>query len=92
MLNIEKWWCESHYVAPDHKYITCEDFGHSDGMSGMCHNCLDMTYYQWCMCRDEQNKQHYLRQGKTEVEAIDIINRFKKNRFLRFNPDFRGNL
>lgn len=44
--------CEAHYIPPISKYISCEDFGNSDGMNGSCHWCKEMTPYQWHMCQD----------------------------------------
>ena len=46
-------WCEKHYVPPISRYISCDAFGHSDGMSGGCWWCKEMTPYQWHMCKDE---------------------------------------
>ncbi len=45
--------CNQEYLPPVRKFINCSDFGKMDGMCGSCHWCLEMTPYQWYMCRDK---------------------------------------
>lgn len=70
-------WCRSHYVPPVQKYITCKDFGHADGMNGGCWWCMEMTPYQWHMCRDESwirsLTNRFCKKVYTKAEAIEFI-------------------
>lgn len=45
------------YNKPDHRFITCNNFGHSDGMNGSCHYCREDTPYEFEMCSDESWKR-----------------------------------
>jgi hypothetical protein len=45
--------CRCHYVPPVKEHIHCHDFGKSDGTNGSCWWCMEMTPYQWHMCKDE---------------------------------------
>lgn len=76
--------CREHYVPPIKKYISCKDFGNSDGMNGRCHWCREMTPYQWEMCRDETWVKNLLNPlfrnpAKTREEAAESIERCKQN-------------
>ena len=76
-------YCRKHYVPPVKKYISCECFGNSDGMSGGCWWCMEMTPYQWHMCQDEAHLRGLLNhlskaQVKTKAEAIEFIEDYKK--------------
>lgn len=76
-------WCRSHYVPPVQKYITCQDFGHTDGMNGGCWWCMEMTPYQWHMCRDESWIRSLIDAlsklpKKTRAEAIAFIDSYKQ--------------
>lgn len=78
-------WCREHYVPPVKKFITCQDFGKIDGMSGACWWCMEMTPYQWHMCSDESLVRGLLSQTackriKSRAEAIEFINDHKQNR------------
>ena len=46
-------WCREHYVPVVKEYVRCKEFGNSDGMSGSCWWCMEMTPYEWHMCQDE---------------------------------------
>lgn len=46
-------WCRQHYVPPVKEHIHCPEFGNSDGTNGGCWWCMEMTPYQWHMCKDE---------------------------------------
>ena len=46
-------WCRQQYVPPVKEHINCPKFGNSDGMDGGCWWCMEMTPYQWHMCKDE---------------------------------------
>lgn len=79
-------WCQEHYVPPVDKYITCEDFGHSDPMNGSCYWCLEMCPYEFEMCRDESwvrsllssaSRNHF----KTKEEAAEFIEAYKQRKF-----------
>lgn len=71
-------WCNTHYVPPVQRYITCESFGHLDSMDGSCFWCKEMTPYQWHMCSDESWMRSLLGDfsklnRKTRAEAISFI-------------------
>lgn len=69
--------CRSHYVPPVQKYITCKDFGYTDGMNGGCWWCMEMTPYQWHMCQDESwirsLTNRFCKKVYTKAEAIEFI-------------------
>jgi hypothetical protein len=71
-------WCKTHYVPPIRSYITCPKFGESDGMSGECWWCMEMTPYQNEMCRDASWTRNLVRNGKTRDEAAEFIDSFKR--------------
>lgn len=73
-------WCREHYIPPINKYISCDDFGYSDGMNGSCHWCLEMCPYQWEMCQDEDLLRRLLPNHSRE-DAIKLIERYKQSRF-----------
>ena len=76
-------WCRSHYCPPVQTYINCPDFGHADGMDGSCWWCMEMTPYQWHMCRDELwiigllSPSACIRKN-TREEAIEFIEQYKQ--------------
>lgn len=75
-------WCRSHYVPPVGQYITCKDFGSSDGMNGGCWWCMEMTPYQWHMCQDETWVKALLSpisrvKINSRADAIDFIESYK---------------
>ena len=75
--------CEEYYLPPIAKYISCEEFGNIDGMSGGCHWCSKMTPYQWWMCRDESQlrrlvKPRFNRPALSKEDAIKYIEKYKK--------------
>ena len=78
-------WCDEHYVPPVRRFITCEDFGHSDGMNGSCHWCMEMEPYQWHMCQDEDwvrgllSPAARIRYGTREA-AAEFIEQYKQRR------------
>lgn len=76
-------WCRHHYVPPVEKFITCSEFGHSDGMSGGCWWCMEMTPYQWHMCQDESWVRGLLsptacRMKGSRSEAVKFIEQYKQ--------------
>lgn len=76
-------WCRQHYVPPVQKYITCDEFGHSDGTNGGCWWCMEMTPYQWHMCQDESWVRSLLspiacRKKSSRAEAITFIEQYKQ--------------
>lgn len=76
-------WCRKHYVPKVEKYITCKEFGHSDGMDGACWWCMEMTPYQWHMCCDETWVKSLMRsfgntQGMQRDEAEEFIEGYKQ--------------
>ena len=75
-------YCCHHYIPPNKKYITCDEFPHTDGMDGSCWWCMEMTPYQWYMCQDESWIRSLLspisRSGiKTREEAAAFIEQYK---------------
>lgn len=78
--------CEERYVPPNFKYITCEDFGKTDGMSGRCWWCKEMTPYQWHMCYDKGRLDGLMRGNRelNEKQAIDFITN-RKRTYLGLN-------
>ena len=84
-------WCDRHYTPPVKKYITCEHFGKSDGMSGGCQWCKEMTPYQWRMCEDESMVRSYMSPmfgGKTREEAKKTVEESKKLYFLSLLKEY----
>ncbi len=80
-------WCRKHYVPPVKEFISCENFGHMDGMDGTCHWCLEMCPYQWEMCNDETWIRGLLSKGarlpaKNRKNAIEFIEEFKQMTFV----------
>lgn len=76
-------WCRQHYVPKVDRYITCKEFGHSDGMDGSCWWCMEMTPYQWHMCCDETWMKSLMRsfgktQGMQREEAEKFIEQYKQ--------------
>lgn len=69
--------CKQQYVPPIKKYITCSEFGYSDGMSGGCHWCKEMCPYQFEMCQDESWVKGLLK-NKSREEAIEFIENYKR--------------
>lgn len=79
--NLEQ--CDSNYVPPIGKYITCEQFGNSDGMDSACWWCKEMTPYQWYMCLDETLLRHLTSRRTnplTTEQAQEYIDKVKKRR------------
>ncbi len=77
-------WCTTHYTPPIKTYINCPSFGNSDGMSGYCWHCMEMTPYQWVMCADESWLRGLLSQDahchcKTREEGAEFIENHKQN-------------
>ena len=78
-------WCRQHYVPPVKEHIHCPDFGHSDGMNGSCWWCMEMTPYQWHMCKDETWVRGLLGptsrvrfKCKTRDDAVQFIEEYKQ--------------
>lgn len=76
-------WCRQHYVPPVARYITCSDFGNSDGMNGSCWWCMEMMPYEWHMCQDESWIRRLISPraciGKdSRAEAIEFIEQYKQ--------------
>jgi hypothetical protein len=69
--------CKRYYIPPNKKYITCSEFGHMDGMNGSCHWCMEMTPYEWHMCRDEDHLRSLMKKMLKE-EAIRFIEDYKR--------------
>lgn len=69
--------CNQHYVPPIKKYISCSEFGQSDGMNGSCHWCREMCPYQFEMCQDESWLRGLLK-NKNREEAIEFIENYKR--------------
>lgn len=63
-------WCRKHYVPPVQKFITCQNFGNINGMSGGCWWCMEMTPYQWHMCSDESWVRSLLRSTACKQKKI----------------------
>ena len=72
--------CKQHYVPPIKKYISCSEFGHSDGMNGSCHWCKEMCPYQFEMCQDESWIKGLLK-NKSREEAMGFIEKYKKKNY-----------
>ena len=72
----------SHYCKPIDKYITCGEFGNTDGMNGSCLWCREMMPIQFEMCSDASwlrnliNNKHY-----TQEEAEKFIDDYKQRIF-----------
>lgn len=80
--------CERSYVPKIDKYISCEEFGNTDGMSGGCQWCSEMTPYQWYMCQDYDRLHRILRDWNvTEDEAAMLIDRNKKELHEHYQRD-----
>lgn len=76
-------WCREHYVPPVDKYITCSEFGHTDGMNGNCWWCMEMTPYQWHMCKDDfwvrcLLKPEACKHMQNREDAIRFIEKYKQ--------------
>lgn len=76
-------WCRQHYVPPVKEHIHCPEFGNSDGMSGSCWWCMQMTPYQWHMCKDESWVRGLMSpcariQCKDRSEAVQFIEEYKQ--------------
>lgn len=76
-------WCRQHYVPKFDRYITCEDFGHTDAMNGSCWWCMEMTPYQWHMCCDETWLRSLMRSfgnvpSRSKEDAIQFIEEYKQ--------------
>lgn len=71
-------WCRQHYVPPVKEHIHCPDFGKSDGMSGGCWWCMEMTPYQWHMCKDE----FWVRGLMSPLARIKCKDRFEAAKFI----------
>lgn len=78
----EKLHCESYYLPPDKLFITCEEFGCSDGMDGKCWNCKEMTLYQWFMCQDNVHLKVLLNRGYSQKTQNNLLLNKNKNYFL----------
>lgn len=73
---------KSHYNPPNMPFISCRGFGHCDGMNGSCHWCMEMTPYQFEMCRDESWVRSLLKH-KSKEEAIKFIDEYKQKHYGR---------
>lgn len=76
-------WCKQHYVPKVDRYITCETFGNIDGMNGTCWWCMEMTPYQWHMCKDETFIKRLMNNPKKELnksreEAEVFVEQYKQ--------------
>ena len=76
-------WCRHHYVLPVEEFVTCSEFGHSDGMNGGCWWCMEMTPYQWHMCQDESWVRSLMSpiariRKNSLAEAIEFIEQYKQ--------------
>ena len=75
--------CETQYLPPVPRFISCPSFGQSDGMDGSCHWCKEMTPYQFYMCQDESWLRNTERCCKfsdkpfSREDAINSLNEFK---------------
>lgn len=74
--------CKAHYVNKVDKFISCEEFGHIDGMDGACWWCKEMTPYQFEMCSDASWLKSLMNGGMTEEEAIKFIENRKQRDYL----------
>lgn len=77
-------WCQEHYVPPIDRFITCKEFGHTDGMDGSCHWCMEMRPYEWWMCQDESHLRGLLSpaakiQFENREKAAAFIEKYKQN-------------
>ena len=75
--------CRCHYVPPVKEHIHCPDFGKSDGTNGSCWWCMEMTPYQWHMCKDETWVRGLLSpcarvRCADRTEAIKFIENYKQ--------------
>lgn len=80
-------WCRQHYVPPVRKFISCQEFGHIDGMDGACWWCMEMTPYQWHMCSDESWIRGLLsptarKRKSSRAEAIEFIEEYKQSHHI----------
>lgn len=76
-------WCRQHYVPPVKEYIHCPEFGNSDSTDGSCWWCMEMTPYQWHMCKDESWVRGLLSPTaripcKNREEACQFIESYKQ--------------
>ncbi len=71
-------WCRQHYVPPVQEHIHCPDFGKSDGTNGSCWWCMEMTPYQWHMCKDES----WVRGLLSSTARIPCKNREEASQFI----------
>lgn len=79
-------WCKRHYVPPIKQYISCNAFGHCDGMNGSCHWCREMIPYQWEMCRDESWVRGLMSPAarvlvNSREEAVEFIENYKQKHY-----------
>ena len=75
--------CRCHYNPPVKEHIHCPDFGKSDGTNGSCWWCMEMTPYQWHMCKDETWINGLLsplarKQCKDRTAAAEFIEEYKQ--------------
>lgn len=76
-------WCRHHYVTAVEEHIHCPHFGKSDGTDGACWWCMEMTPYQWHMCKDETWVNTLMSPAarircKTRLDAITFIEEHKQ--------------
>lgn len=74
--------CKQHYIPPINQYISCSEFGNSDGMNGSCHWCKEMCPYQFEMCRDESWIQSLMK-NKSREDAEKFIEYYKQEIYKR---------
>ena len=70
--------CRCHYVPPVKEHIHCADFGKSDSTCGGCWWCMEMTPYQWHMCKDET----WIRGLLSTAARIPCKNREEAKQFI----------
>lgn len=72
--------CKQHYIPPIEQYISCSEFGHSDGMNGSCHWCKEMCPYQFEMCRDESWLRNLIK-NRSKEDAVKFIEDYKQKTY-----------
>jgi hypothetical protein len=65
-------------VPPVEEHIHCPEFGNSDGTNGSCWWCMEMTPYQWHMCKDES----WVRSLLSHTARIPCMNREEACQFI----------
>ena len=71
--------CETQYLPPVPRFISCPSFGQSDGMDGSCHWCKEMTPYQF------YKKTLVVTEAVVDAMAFMSILYLKGERYKKYN-------